>query len=188
MTPTTRVLTSLIALLALSGCGYTWSDNGGSFAADSTPSSSKALYPTDVRTVAVPIFTNQTYYRGVEFDLTKAFINELESRTPYKVVPREEADTILDARIINVQMRTINRYAYNALPQEQTYLISVTFTWKDLRSGKILVERHAFTQSTPYYPLLGETTFVGTQDSIEKLAIAIVEELQAHWGKATTQP
>lgn len=182
------IVASIISLLALSGCGYTWSDNGGNFLPTQSAAPSRGLYRADIGTVAVPIFANQTYYRGVEFNLTKAVINQLEQRTPYKVVAREEADTVLEGQITNIRVRTINRYAFNALPQEQLYLIAVHFTWKDLRTGRIIAERHAFQQTAPYYPVLGEDTYVGTQDAVEKLAIAVVEELQAPWGKATTQP
>src|SRR5205807_567572 len=83
------VLLLAIASLSVTGCGYHWAGD---------PSGAepgygwKGLYREDVSTVAVPIFTNRTFYRGVEFDLSKAVINQLESRTPYKVAPSERAD------------------------------------------------------------------------------------------------
>ncbi len=43
-------------------------------------------YDPGIRTVYVPIFQNITYARGVEFDLTRAIIREIESKTPFKVV------------------------------------------------------------------------------------------------------
>ena len=70
-----------LAMLVVSGCGYTWSENGNSFSAQSSPASGN-LYRTNVRTVAVPIFTNKTYYRGLEFNLSKAVVTEMESHTP----------------------------------------------------------------------------------------------------------
>jgi hypothetical protein len=171
-------------VLCLTGCGYTWSDNGNSFAPQAS-SASNGVYRQNVRTVAVPIFTNLTYARGLELSLSKAVITDLEAHTPYKVVPRERADTILEGQITYAGTHLISRSPSNALPQEQLSFIIVNFTWKDLRSGQILTERRAFQQSAPYYPTLGEDPYVGNQDNVEKLAMAIVEELQAPWGKAT---
>jgi len=177
-----RGLLIALALGGLSGCGYTWSENGNSFSAQSAGASG-SLYRTNVRTVAVPIFANTTFYRGLDFNLSKAVVTELESHTPYRVAPKESADTILTGEIINVQVHNISRSPFNALPQEQLFLIDVNFTWKDLRTGQIYTERRGFEQSAPYYPTLGEDQTAGSQDNIEKLALAIVEELAAPWGK-----
>ena len=185
-----RPVATLVALTLaglVGGCGYSWANNGNSFAPQAS-AASDGIYRTGVRTVAVPTFTNKTFYRGLEFSLSKAVVTQLESRTPYKVAAREEADTLLTGEIINVGVHTVSRNQFNALPQEQLYFVSVNFTWKDLRTGQMYVERHSFEQSAPYYPTLGEDQYAGTQDNIEKLALAIVEELQAPWGKTGKQP
>ncbi|HSZ54966.1 MAG TPA: LPS assembly lipoprotein LptE [Tepidisphaeraceae bacterium] len=171
-----------VPLLLAAGCGYTWSDNGNSFAPQ-VAHASNGIYRQNVSTVAVPIFTNITYDRGLELSLTKAVISDLEAHTPYKVAPRDRADTILEGTIVYSGTNLLSRSPSNALPQEQLSLIIVNFTWKDLRNGQILTDRRSFQQSAPYYPTLGEDPYVGQQDNIEKLARAIVEELAAPWGK-----
>ena len=176
----------LVAIFAIGGCGYHWSDNATTGQGPDPDFQWKGLYRQDVKTVAVPIFTNRTYYRGVEFNLTKAIINQLESRTPYKVAPKEQADTILEGQIIDVEVHTQSRSQTAGIPQEQLYIVIVNFTWKDLRSGKILVARHSFGQTAPYYPTLGEDQFAGSQENIERLGLAIVDELQAEWGNTKT--
>ncbi len=168
---------AVMALLFLSGCGYQISGTGGG-----EGYANHTLYRDDVKTVAVPIFSNRTYYRGVEFTLTKAIVNELESKSPYKVAPREQADTLLEGEVTRVHVRTISEDRVTAIPQEQLYIVTVDFTWKDLRTGKILVQRRDFEQTAPWYPTLGEGQFYGNQENIEKLALAIVQELQADWG------
>ena len=141
----------------------------------------RSLYRDDVRTVAVPIFTNRSYRRGVELSLSRAIVNQLETTSPYKVVPRERADTVLEGEILDVNLRTLSPDVHTGLPQEQLYIVRLNFTWKDLRTGKILVERRRFEQSTTYYPTLGEGQFVGSQQNVERLALAIVQEMQADW-------
>jgi hypothetical protein len=170
--------TCLSALLA-AGCGYTQSGeyNGSKQGGYQWHS----LYREDIRTVAVPIFRNKSFTRGVEFQLTKAVINYMESSTPYKVVSRDKADTILEGEITQVRSDTISVDSRTTLPQEQAIRVSVNFVWKDLRTGKILAQKKGFEQDTTYFPTLGESAYVGKQTGMEKLAMAIVQQMQADW-------
>ncbi len=162
----------LVALLAAPGCNYSQGDAGYKWS---------GLHREDIRSVAVPIFTNKTFERGVEFRLTQALIQRIESATPYKVRDRRHADTILEGEIVRVSTDPIGIDRLTANPQEQLYVIVVNFTWKNLRTGEILRQRHAFEQSGPYYPTLGEGSFAGRQDAVEDLAVAIVQEMEADW-------
>jgi hypothetical protein len=167
----------LIALLLMSGCGYTHSGEGSS----SGGYEWRSLYREDVRTVAVPIFANKTFRRGVEFQLTQAIVVQLEAKSPYKVVARERADTVLEGEIVDIRLQNLSSESRLAIPQEQLYVLTVDFTWKDLRTGRILVDRKNFQQTQTFYPTLGEGEFVGSQQNTEKLALGIVQELQANW-------
>ena len=170
------ILHSAFLILHSAGCGY----SSGSPGDKGSGYHWSSLYRDDVRTVAVPTFTNRSFRRGVEFALSKSLVNQLETTTPYKVVAREHADTILEGEILDVHLRTLTT-GTGSLPQEQLYIVRLNFTWKDLRTGKILVERRRFEQSSTYFPTLGEGEFIGSQESVERLAVAIVQELQADW-------
>jgi hypothetical protein len=170
----------LVSVLALSGCGY--SHNGSAPAATTQGSYRwRSLYREDVKSVAVPIFTNKDFTRGVEFQLTEAIVKELELHTPYKVMPRERADTVLEGEIVEVRRNTISNDARAAIPQEQLYTVRINFIWKDLRTGRILCERRNFEQTATYYATLGEGKYTGQMQNVEKLALGIVQELQADW-------
>ncbi|HEX8340801.1 MAG TPA: LptE family protein [Tepidisphaeraceae bacterium] len=164
-------------LALVAGCqGYQQSGagGGGNYAWSS-------LYRQDVQTVAVPIFTNVDFARGDEFNLTKAIVTQIEQRTPYKVVSREKADTVIEGQITRIRRPVVSNDRSNGLPQEQLYGIRVDFVWKDQRSGKILVERRGFEQQSPYYPTLGEARDTASLNTSEAMAIAIVRELEADW-------
>jgi hypothetical protein len=161
----------IFVLVAVSGCGYR-SDSGYHW---------ESLYRRDVRTIAVPIFASTDYNRGVEFNLTKSIINQIEAKTPYKVVPRERADTVLEGEVVTVSVHTLSEDLHTALPQEQITGITVNFVWKDQRTGRILVERRGFQNAGTFYPTLGEDRFVGKQNATERLALGIVQEMQADW-------
>ena len=180
------ILLCFLSLL-VSGCGYHISGSP-----ETEPGYAwHTLYRDDVKTVAVPIFANRTPYQGLEFRLSKAVVTQLEAQSPYKVVPRERADTILEGEIIQVRTRTVSRDFASAVPQEQLFLVMVNFRWQDLRTGKMLVERQEFEQTAPYYPTAGEDVFIAEQSNVERLGLAIVQELQSDWGGkpgASTQP
>ena len=141
----------------------------------------KSLYREDYDTIAVPVFTSTAFDREVEFRLTRSVIKEIESRTPYKVVPRERAQTVLEGAITSVSSSTISESQATALPQAQLLTIRVDFTWKDLRTGRILAQRKNYDMVGTYYPTLGEGRYIGQQSTVEKLAISIVQELEADW-------
>ena len=179
--PRTTISLALVAcaLLLAAGCGY----KGGGGGADDDEGGYQwsSLYRQDVRTVAVPIFTTTSFDRGVEFNLSEAVVKQIEATTPYKVVPRARADTILEGQVTDVAVNVISTDPNSAIPQEQMLGLTIDFIWKDLRTGRILVERRGFEQTATYYPTLGEGRFVGRQQAVEKLAAGIVQELQADW-------
>ena len=94
------IATSL-CLLIPNGCGY----NTAGDAPQSSWYQWKSLYRQDVSSVAVPIFKNRSFDRGVEFALSKAIVNQIEMRTPYKVIPQERADSCWTARSLPSQQR-----------------------------------------------------------------------------------
>ena len=182
-----RVILAALVAVSLVGCGY---HNGGGSSSTAGPTTNasdagsyhwRSVYRQDIRTVAVPIFKSNDFQRGVEFSLSKAVVNQIEATTPYKVVPRERADTILEGEIVSVRVNTLSKDSQAGIPQDQLLDITVDFTWKDLKTGRILVARRGLEQTSSFYPTLGEGRETGTQVATEKLAIAIVQELQSDW-------
>lgn len=164
---TAALLLSLLCFLVpLAGCGY------------STGFESGGLYRADIRTIAVPVFGTESFSRGDEVALTQAIVNQIESRTPYKVVSRDRADTVLEGKITRVSASTVSSARTTSLPQEQLYTVQIDLVWKDLRSGRVIVERRGLDQSSTYFSTLGESRAYGRQQAIDDLAAAIVSELQ----------
>lgn len=178
----TRLLVAMVLLLGaagLAGCGYNQSGSDknkleGGYAWNS-------LFREDIQTVAVPIFTNTTFRRGYEFRLTEAVQKQIEAQAPYKVVPRERADTILEGQITDVRILSVSRDYRTNLPNEQLMTLTLDLIWKDLRNGQILMQRKGLQHQGVYYPLLGEGSFVGSQELVEEVSRVIVEQMQADW-------
>src|SRR5262245_15471460 len=98
-------------------------------------------YP-DYRTVRVPIFKNYTFRQGLEFDLTREVVNQINLKTPYRVVDcGKDADTELVGKITVANKAILNRNQLNELREAETLLI-VELVWTDLRTGEVLTKPH----------------------------------------------
>jgi Lipopolysaccharide-assembly len=160
-------------VLLLAGCGYQSSGDGGWHWG--------SVYRDNIHSVAVPIFTSRDFHQGVEFQLSDALAKKIEEFTPYKVEPRERADSVIEGEIVSVTPTTLTLNPFTATPQEQQYSIVVNFTWKDLRTDKVLVSRQSFEQTSTYFPYLGEGQYVASQSDVERLALGIVNEMEGPW-------
>ncbi len=163
------VISGFIGILGLyvTGCGYTH----------------QRLFPQSVHTVAVPVFENLSFYQGVELDLTEALIKEIELRTPYKVTPSSEAQTILQGMIIEVTQQRLSRTTTGDLPQELETRITVDFEWKQIQRGQTLRRRRGLEAVGRYVPAgpIGEPFDVSAHQAVERLAGQIVSAMAENW-------
>lgn len=61
----------------------------------------------NVRTIAIPMFENNTFRRGLEMRLTKLVAREIERRTPYRVTSSSRADAVLRGTLVRVDESTL---------------------------------------------------------------------------------
>ncbi|MBI1374376.1 MAG: hypothetical protein GC159_16790 [Phycisphaera sp.] len=170
-----RTLLMLIAV-ACTHAGCASESNPGGF-------QTEGLYDTNIHTVAVPIFANRTFYREAEFKLTEALTKEIELRTPYKVTKSGSADTVLTGTILNVDKRLLSRQYNTGLAQEVQVVVTVSFEWKDLRTGKVIRKRSRFQGTGEYMPsrVTGEPFEVAQHEAIGELARDIVSAMRSDW-------
>lgn len=162
------VATALLAtIFAVAACGYRH----------------EALYPVDVRTLAVPIFENRSFYRGIEFDLTEALIKQIELQTPYKVVAESGADTILAGSIVRVDQDVLSRSEEGGVPQELELRLVVNFEWSDARSGKILRSRQGLVAVGRYIPVrqVGQPLELAQHEAAQAMAASILAAMRSDW-------
>lgn len=143
----------------------------------------KRLYRTEYRTVAVPIFENNTFYRNVEFDVTEALIKEIETRTPYKVVDISRADTLLSGTITLIEQELINRRSDIGVVQQLEVQMYVDFEWKDLHTGKPIIDRKGFESVGTYFPTtpIRNTPDIGIHQASDRMARDIVDAMRSDW-------
>lgn len=122
----TRAVCLLCAVLALSACGY---HVGGQ----------AALIPPSVKTIAIPIFKNETPQFKVEQQMTAAVTQQFIERTRYRVTqdPRA-ADAVLRGTVKDIRQGvvTFNPQTGSATTIQVTVIASVEIT--DRHTKKVL--------------------------------------------------
>ncbi len=166
-----RFLYPLVVLSAvlIGGCGY---QLGG-------------MYPRNVNSVAVIMFTRQknVYRRELEIRLTEAVVKRIQQDTPYKISTRDRADTVLTGTIEKIHQQVLNTNPDTGEPRMLELTITVSFTWKNQRTGKIIATQPNLRVADVYIPRcpVGQDFFQGSEDVINKLAKRIVEHMEKPW-------
>jgi hypothetical protein len=100
-------------------------------------------YDLRFKTIAVNVFKNRTPANltpaaGMEMDLTRAVIREIELRTPYKVVSCN-AETELKGTVVSFTKGILNYTPQNTIREGETTM-AVELVWRDRASGEILTK------------------------------------------------
>lgn len=144
-----------------------------------------STYDRSVRTIAVPVFDNASFTPGLEQTLTEAIVKRIQSNTPWRVVGRDSADTVLTGTIEDVRFQQLTRTRGTGFVQEQIFTLRAGFTWRDNRTGETRVRREHFSASSTFTPARGlggepgERVEIGQRAAIDELARAIVAELRS---------
>jgi len=94
----------------------------------------RPLSPVGVRTVAVEVIENPTFWRDLEFQLTEDLKNAILSRTDLLIVEKDRADVLLSGKIVNfLEQVLVEDPVDNVL--ESSVIVTADFVLKDLRTG-----------------------------------------------------
>ncbi len=162
------IISYLVFCTAISGCGLEGYSNDW-------------IYPKGVTTVYVEMFDTGDFRRGHEYVLTDAICKRIEAQTPYKIVSdMDRADTVLSGRLtISSDVLATERYSSTALENEA--IVFVTVSWKNLRTGELLInneETHAFAS---YSTKLGQNFDYGAKVAVNRAAQKVVELMEEDW-------
>lgn len=106
--------------------------------------STQPNYDTRYQTIRVPMCKNRTYYTvtpvpGMEMDLHRAVVRELQTKTPYRIA-QDNADTELTVNIVGFTKTLLNYTPFNTVREAETTM-TVELVWRDLRTGEVLTRR-----------------------------------------------
>jgi hypothetical protein len=162
-----RFLLSVFCLLTLAGCGGY---------------SNTSLYPKEVATVYVEMFDNQSFRRGIEYELTDALAKRIESQTPYKIVSnRDRADTVISGQIMQVKESVLTTERQIGRALEKNVELKAVVSWKNLRTGELLIDNKTAVASASYSEWQSQSFAYGSTLAANSLAVRIVELMESKW-------
>lgn len=154
----------LILALFVAGCGYT----------------SRSLIESNIRSIYVDIFDNETFRRGLEFDLTRAVKEEILFRTKLQIVDRKRADTVIFGKIIDVQENVLIENP-DAEVVESRVTVYVDVLWVDRRTGRVLMDQKNVSAAAEFIATRNEDVKTGEIEAFVELAEKIVNLMEERW-------
>jgi hypothetical protein len=170
-----RLLPLLIALASpiLAGCA-TDPTRGYAFT---------SAHPAHVHSIAVQIFQNETFTRGIEIDLSDALVKEIQRATPYRVVTTGDAQTVLTGTITRSRLQQLTVARTTGMGEEIAVDLYVDFEWRDARTGEPLIRRENLRAVEVFVPArpTNERLELGQHAAVQEMARAIIAEMRASW-------
>ena len=122
----------LVLLLFATGCGY-------------HTAGKVSTIPENVRTIAVPAFTNHTHTYRIEQMLTAAVVREMVTRTHYHIVNQTDADAdaTLTGAVLSTYTTPMTYDSQTGRAASVLVAISMSVTLKD-KQGKVLYQNGSY--------------------------------------------
>lgn len=166
------VVVFLWILLCLFFCGC--SETGGY--------SNEPLFTSEVRSVYVEMFENQSFRRGVEYELTDALAKRIEAETPYKIISsRDRADSIISGQISSVSQALLSIERERGTALEREVELRAVVNWKNLKTGQLLINNRSVIASGSYSALQEQDFRYASSLAANNLARRIVELMEEEW-------
>jgi PBP1b-binding outer membrane lipoprotein LpoB len=155
-------ITITLLLILLTGCYYTFTPN----------------LPPGIKSVAIPIFENNTLNYGLETLVTSKVVDEFVKDGNLRVKDVRKADSILHGTVTNY-VQEAAAYTVGEAIQKYRLTMTVAISFEDRVSGEILWSEPNLTYSVTYFPTgsqgLAETEQQAQQRLAEEIARRTIE-------------
>jgi hypothetical protein len=149
------------AALMVSGCGY----------------STSALIRDDIHTVYIPVFDNQTWYRGLEVQLTRAVLEEVKLHSPLLIASRQDADSTLEGELVAFDQGVVTKTVDEVVVLTNA-TAKVNFRWVDNLTGRDIVPKQSVVEKVIVAPGAGEAIEANV---FREVAKRILERMEKDW-------
>jgi len=170
---------ALLAALGASGCAYSFSSSS---------------LPSHLKTIAVPVFENETLDGLIADEVTRGLSDRFLEDNRLKVARASVADCVLDGRVTYYE-RKVYSYTPSQEPESYIVVVRIAAVLKDnVKNRDLWTEERIEASAT--YPASGETSSSGTSGeatalpaneqeararAIEKLAQDILARSLEQW-------
>lgn len=159
-----NIILIVIIFLLIAGCGY-YSFSGSSL-------------PPHLKTVAIPVFDDNTAEFGVRESITEQLIEEFTKDNSLKISDSRNSDSIIEGTITNIRDQA-GAYGTDESVQDIKVYVTVDVKFRDLKKRKIIWEER-LTQWGTYIPSQ-ENREDGITAAIDKLVDDIFNKSIAGW-------
>ncbi len=140
------------------------------------------LYREHIETVRLEMFDNRSFRRNLEYVLSDALGKRVEAQTPYKLITNADmADTVLGGQIVNIYETVLSAERETGKALEKEITIQAQVTWKDLKTGDLLLDAALVEATSSYSEFLNQGTSYAGRIAANALAERIVEAMETQW-------
>ena len=156
--------------LAVGSCGYT---------------TSPALLPPHLKTIAIPVFENSTPEYSIERDITQVVIDRFVQDNHLKVVDERSANGVLRGRVV-LYRNAVFGFSNAQEANEYRVTITIAVTMKDMVKNREMWKDDNLVKTSNYYVIdvpgqKAETELDGRKAAIQKIAEEIVARTVEGW-------
>ena len=124
-------------ILLSAGCGYHTAGKAN-------------LLPSDLRTISVPAFVNQTQTYKIEQMLTAAVVQEFSTRTTYRIITQpDSADAVLRGTVLTTSTTPLTYDSKTGRAASVLVIVSMSVSLKDSQ-GKVLYQNPSYVFREQY--------------------------------------
>jgi hypothetical protein len=144
--------------------------------------SNEPLFPQEVSTVCLKMFDNQTFRRGVEYELSDAIAKRIEFDTPYKIVSDvDRADTVMSGQIVSMGELALSTDREIGTVLEKEVELRAVVDWKNLKTGQLMIAHELVSASASYSAYQMQDFKYASTLAANNLARKIVELMESSW-------
>ena len=161
---TRKLIAGTILIICFSACGYHFAGSTGNL-------------PPEIRTIAIPLFSNKTFEPRIENYFTNALIDEFLERGRVKIEKRTKSDATLVGIIISYKNSPIS-FDKNDRVVEYRATVIINTSLKRNDNDMILWESPGLTGRWQYMVSSDITvTDVNEIEAVKKIAADLAEEI-----------
>jgi hypothetical protein len=144
--------------------------------------SNESLFPGDIHSVCLEMFDNQTFRRGVEYELSDALAKRIEVDTPYKIVSdSDRADSVISGQISSIGQSALSTDRETGSVLEREVEIRAVVNWKNLKTGQLMIDHVRVSASASYSTYQQQDFKYASTLAANNLARKIVELMERKW-------
>ena len=134
----------------------------------------------DIKSISVPLFSNQTAEFGIQETITDALITGFQREGILKIVDESRADAILHGTILRIS-DTPNTYTANEEVSEYRFQITCEIILEKTDTGEALWKESFSTWGN--YPYTGSLSDrqMGIDEALRKLTEDILNRIVSNW-------